>query len=435
MFASFPKLALTLALGFAVLSSCRDDEFTSTIFDTTTPAVDTSLVTAPFDQWLYDNYVVPYNVEVRYRFNLLESNMNYQLTPSAYEQSQVLARLLHYLFYQPYEEKVGREFMRQNSPRQFHFIGSNGVNASTGTQMLGYASGGIKITLMCVNFLNTNYGHWTPADMLVANEYYFHTMHHEFSHILHQRKTLPSTFKQITPDTYEPLKWQERDSVTTHQLGYLTHYGSSAVAEDFVETLSCTITDDDDTWMTRIINATLPGLHNGEKEQVSALIDSLEIRDLNGADKSWNNFVIYRAESTDGEFKNYATNRHITILKRDYADQSGYYELKSLNDTTYQFVNDMETDTTIYRRVAVVNPTNGQYKGFNDYLKNWVKVTGDADLTGMTSILRKLDMATEWYTDKWGLYLFAMRHSVQARQDRINEYMTDSVAPFIYHLQ
>ena len=431
----FFSLFLSVMVLMASFTACNDDDFTASIFDTDTPAVDETQATAPFDQWLYDNYVVPYNVDVRYKFNLLESDMDYQLTPAGYEQSQTLARLLLYLFYQPYEEMCGREFMRQNSPRQFHFIGSTGINATSGTEKLGYASGGIKITLMAVNSLNLDYGHWSTADMLEANRNFFHTMHHEFSHILHQRQSLPSTFRQITADTYDPLKWQNRDSLTTHQLGYVTHYASSAVAEDFVETLSCVVTDDDDTWMTRIINATLPGLHSGEKEQVAALIDSLAISGLDDADRGWNNFVIYRGETPDGSFRKYATSRHIAILQRDYAAVSGYYELTHPNDSTYRFVSSIDgADTTFFRRVATVSPAGGQYTGFSDYLKRWVPVSSDSELTGMTSILRKLDLATTWYTDRWGLCLFAMRHSVQQRQAGINQYMADSIAPYILHL-
>lgn len=430
------SLSLFLALG---LSSCQDDDFTASIYDTKTPVVDPSQATAPFDQWLLDNYVKTYNTEVVYKFNLSESDLDYQLIPAGYEQSQLLARLVHYLYYQPYAEMVGDDFLRQNSPRQFQFVGSVGVNAMNGTWKLGYASGGIKITLMNVNGLNMDLGNWTKADMLQANEDFFHTIHHEFSHILHQRKTLPSTFKQITSSTYDPLKWQERDSVTTHQLGYTTNYGSSAFAEDFVETLSCTITDDDDTWMTRIINATLPGVRSGDKQRVLALLDSLEIKGLDDPAMPWNNFEIFQAvDSTDvPEFVCFSN--HINMLKRALKEGDvTSVALDHPNDSTYVLCgidsNNKHIPVTYFHRLAKVNPTNGDYKGFKDYLQRYVKISNDAELAGMNSMLRKLDMATEWYTTKWGLYLYTMRHNVQTRQDNINQYMTDSIKPYIFKL-
>ena len=49
--------------------------------------------------------------------------------------------------------------------------------------MLGTAEGGKKITLYEVNSLD-----FENVDIEVLNEYYFKTMHHEFAHILHQKR-------------------------------------------------------------------------------------------------------------------------------------------------------------------------------------------------------------------------------------------------------
>ena len=69
-------------------SSCSDDDdFTDSIFDASVEAVDKNSATAPFDQWLYDNFVVPYNTEIQYRFNYPASNLSFQLAPADYEKS------------------------------------------------------------------------------------------------------------------------------------------------------------------------------------------------------------------------------------------------------------------------------------------------------------------------------------------------------------
>lgn len=415
----------------------KDEDLTESIFDTETPAVDPNSATAVFDQWLYDNFVTKYNAEIEYKFNLLESNLDYQLTPAGYVQSQVLARLLLYLFYEPYEEKNGFEFMRQNSPREFHFIGSNGVNATSGTEMLGYASGGIKITLLCVNRMNMDLGNWTASDMLRANQDYFHTMHHEFSHILHQRKTIPSTFRQISSQIYDPLNWQGRDSVESHQMGCVTNYASSAIQEDFVETLSCIITDDDDAWMTRIINATLPGVRSGDKAEALAFIDSLRIKGLDDAASPWNNFSIFRAELPNGTLKKYCTSRNITEIRRDrkWRIDNGYDAFRAINDSTFFFYDGSGNgDSTYFRRVAVVSPVGGRYSGFRDYLRRYVQNSGDSELLGMNAMLRKIDIATTWYTEKWGINLYQLRSSVQARQDTLNDYVLRSIVPNLHYL-
>ena len=287
---------LAASMGVVMTSCSNDDDFTSSIFDTTTGAVDTTSATAPFDQWLYDNFVVPYNTEIQYKFNLPASSMDYQLTPADYKKSQLLSHFIKYLFYDVYNKYGGDDFMKKYGPRMFHYIGSAAYAPSTGTETLGYASAGVKITLINVN----NMKYWTPetpytdVDMDQLNKDQFHVMHHEFSHILHQTKSYPVAFGQVTSGTYQPRDWQKRDSIETHMLGYLTHYGSSATYEDFVETLSCTITDTDYRWMTTIIEACLNGgVKNGDKEAVYELIDSLGIRNFEDSNKIWNKFSIF----------------------------------------------------------------------------------------------------------------------------------------------
>ncbi len=137
--------------------------------------------------------------------------------------------------------------------------------------------------------------------MFYLNKDQFHTMHHEFSHILHQTKSYPVSFGQVTPGSYDGRNWQDRDSVESHRLGFITQYGSSATYEDFVETLSCTITDTDERWMNTIIDACLNGgVHEGDKEQIYQLIEDLEIEGLDDSSKPWNKFTVYiNAEPRD----------------------------------------------------------------------------------------------------------------------------------------
>ena len=293
---------LSVVVLLAGFTSCSDDDFTESIFDTTTPAVDQSKATAPFDQWLFDNFVVPYNTEIQYRFNFPASNLDFQLAPADYKKSQLLANYIRYLFYDVYTKYGGEDFMKKYGPRIFHFIGSAAYSPTTGTETLGYASAGVKITLINVNNMKlwTPTDQYTAADMELLNKDQFHTMHHEFSHILHQTKSYPVAYGQITPGSYDPRSWQERDSVESHRLGYITQYGSSASYEDFVETLSCTITDTDCRWMHTLIDACANGgVKDGDKEQVYELIQDLEIDGLDDPAKSWNNFTLYEEESQD----------------------------------------------------------------------------------------------------------------------------------------
>ncbi len=396
---------LTIALLVLTISSCRsDDDFTESIFETDTPVVDPTSATAPFDQWLYDNFLVPYNVDVQYKFNFTASDMNFQLTPAEYNRSQLLAHFIRYLFYDVYTKYAGDNFMKQYGPRMFHFIGSTGYSPTTGTEVLGTAAGGVKITLYNVNEVKpwSESVAYTADDIEVLNERIFHTMHHEFSHILHQTKSYPITFGQVTSGSYDPIDWHERDSTTSHQLGYVTHYASSANYEDFVETLSCTITDTDQRWMNRIIDACLPGLKQGDKERVLELVDSLGI-DADQSGAHWNNFTVYE--------------------ESEYSTETGTYEPtgRTVLDVFRSSAQVVNRESTAY--VAQYRYSNQKvFSSFRDFLA-WVPYSTSETLAGMNAMLKKLDIATEWYTDRWGLYVFELRKEVRDRQNAINDYL------------
>lgn len=405
---------LSVAALLVSASSCRnDDDFTESIFDTTIPAVDPNSATAPFDKWLYDNFVVPYNTEIQYKFNFPASKLEYQLAPADYKKSQLLAHFIKYLFYDVYTKYAGDEFLKKYGPRIFHFIGSSAYSPTTGTEELGYASAGVKITLIKVNDMKF----WTPtsqysdADIDILNENQFHTMHHEFSHILHQTKTYDVEFGQITPDDYDGRDWQDRDSVKAHSLGYITHYASSAIFEDFVETISCTITDNDVRWMNTIIDACANGgVKEGDKERIYTLIDSLEIEGLDDPKKPWNHFTMKKETAknseTDEETERFVPDFHVADAK---------YQASKEDNLTLKYVDEQK------------------FTSFRDYLDNWVKADNNSGNGGMNAILKKMEKAGKWYTDKWGLHMFEIRREVRARQKNINTFVKDSVT--IYDLQ
>ena len=90
---------ISLVSVVTAFSSCRGgDDFTESIFDTSVPVVDETKATYQFDKWLYENFVVPYNVDIKYRFDLSASDLNFQLTPADYNRSQLLAHFIRYLF-------------------------------------------------------------------------------------------------------------------------------------------------------------------------------------------------------------------------------------------------------------------------------------------------------------------------------------------------
>ncbi|MDO4160221.1 MAG: putative zinc-binding metallopeptidase [Prevotellaceae bacterium] len=388
------------------MTACSEDDFTESIFGEATAAVDTTATTAPFDQWVYDNFTVPYNVAIDYKFNLPASDLDFQLTPAEYKRSQLLSHFILYLFYDVYTKYGGEDFMKQYGPRIFHYIGSSGYSPTTGTEVLGTASGGVKITLYKINEMKaySEDMEYTASDVDQLNDDYFHTMHHEFSHILHQTKSYPVTFGQVTSGTYDPMDWQERDSTTAHRLGYVTNYASSANYEDFVETLSCIITDTDYRWMTRIIDACLAGVKSGDKESILTFItDNLQIKNFDASDKIWNNFTIYEESEYDENEGTYvATGNYALDVHRD------------LTSTVYN-------GSSYVSQYRYSNPTS--FTSFRTFLNDWVPVLTSEDTAGMNAILRKIDIANTWYNEKWGLDIYEIRQEVSSRQEAINDFL------------
>ncbi|EJX04201.1 lipoprotein, partial [gut metagenome] len=117
-----------------------------------------------------------------------------------------------------------------------------------GSMVLGTAEGGLKITLFNVNGLNVE-----KPDPEVLNEWYFKTMHHEFSHILHQTKNYSTDFIKISEGSYTGPGWVNVKDSEARALGFVTGYASSEVNEDFVETIANYIVKSDKQWQ-QILN-------------------------------------------------------------------------------------------------------------------------------------------------------------------------------------
>ncbi|MCH5307184.1 MAG: hypothetical protein J1E37_03830 [Prevotella sp.] len=396
--------ATALLLGF---TSCGDDDcFSESIYDTSVQAVDPNSATAEFDQWIYENFTKPYNVEIQYKFNLPASDYDFQLTPAAYDKSQLLTYFMKYLFYDVYTKYAGEEFMKQYSPRIYHYIGSSGYSPNTGTEILGLASGGVKITLYNINEMKSYAPgiSYSGEDIFTLNQKVFHTMHHEFSHIMHQTKTYPITFGQVTSGSYDPIDWHERDSVESHRLGYVTHYASSASYEDFVETLSCIITDDDYRWMMRLINACANGWRDGDKDGVIQLVSDLGI-DMDKTGAHWNNFKVFTEKEYNSETGAYdiETNR---IVLDDHRSTE-----KVINKTYTGYVNQYQ-----YTELK-------SFSSFREFL-NWVSIKSDDGVSGINALLKKISIATNWHKERWGLDTYVLRQEVRDRQDHLDDFLS-----------
>lgn len=224
-------------------SSCKDDDFTATIFDTKEYPLDRTQFTFPLDTFVKVNFLEPYNMRFIYKMEYTGSDKDKNLTPASYEKSCQLAVLTKYLWHDVYKQIADEHdiFLKKYSPRIIHVIGSKNLNTSSGTETLGVTEGGTKVTLYRTNLLN-------PNDIADMNEYFFETMHHEFGHILDQTKLHPTPFNVLSNGLYNASSWNETpDSVATSQ-GFVSSYASMSYTEDWVETFGRYITRDSITW-------------------------------------------------------------------------------------------------------------------------------------------------------------------------------------------
>ena len=233
---------LIITLSFIVACS-EDDLDANSIFDTETPELN------DFDKWIRKNYTEPYNIQVKYKFDDKESNNTYNLSPAKYDNSVALAKLIKHLWVDAYDELLGDKFLKQYSPRLFQFIGSPAYNTG-GSIVLGTAEGGLKVTLFNVNMIDVE-----EPDVEMLNYWYFKTMHHEFSHILHQTKSYTTDFNLISASDYTSGSWVNIDDDEALQLGFISPYGSSETQEDFVELIAVFVTNTPDDWSSLLDRA------------------------------------------------------------------------------------------------------------------------------------------------------------------------------------
>ncbi len=231
-------------LTFLLFASCSDDDLDSqSIFD------DVTTEQTDFDQWIYKNYTLPYNIRLYYRLQDIESDYNYTLAPADYDKSIQLAHIVKYAWIEAYDEVAGRDFTATYVPKILHFVGSAAYN--NGTMVLGTAEGGMKVTLYLVNSFS--------VDRDILNTYYFKTMHHEFAHILHQTKNYPTEYDQISAADYISGDWYTMADTAAHHRGFVTPYSMSEAREDIAEVTSEYVTKTATEWQAIIDDAGTSG--------------------------------------------------------------------------------------------------------------------------------------------------------------------------------
>ena len=372
--------ALLLPLSTFLFSSCSEDDLGPSIYDTTEYPLDRSLYTFPLDTFVKKNFLEPYNLKFIYKMEDVGTDMQKNLVPATYEKSVDLAVLTKFLWLDVYAKLAGENeiFLKKDSPRIIHVIGSPGYN-SDGSRTVGVAEGGIKVTLMEVNRLDVN----QIEGQRGLNELFFHTMHHEFGHILDLTSLRPTAFNTISAGLYDAMGWAEKSDTIQAGLGFVTPYGSSQAGEDWVETLACYVTYDQDRW-----------------EKL-----------LNTARYDW--------EEIDYQVEDYQK-----YYPKAYQEYLGGYARQTCNYDTIGYLR--QTANYEYKLVRKVVPRNADGFVALDADGNYVVQTDVDNIDGRETILQKLDLVRTWLKENWGVDLDELRREVQTRQ-----YVTDEEGNFL----
>lgn len=252
-----------LVVGATSLTSCSEDDLSPV-----------SVITSPqtsqndFDKWLEKNFVLPYNIDFKYRLDDNELDMNYYQVPASYESAIIMAHVLKYACVEVYNEVAGIEFTRRYFPKMFVLSGEWEYR-NNGTYILGTAEGGKKIFLAGADYLpsvirgEAGYRQFSfvSSDPLTnMNYYFFKTIHHEFTHILNQTKNYSEDFQLITGSLYVADSWSEApNNVDYLKRGFISSYAQHSHQEDFAEMLSLYVTSDEAQWQQWMTEAGTSG--------------------------------------------------------------------------------------------------------------------------------------------------------------------------------
>jgi substrate import-associated zinc metallohydrolase lipoprotein len=193
------------------------------------------------DIWIRDNLTVPFNVAAKYKWDQGELDFDKTLTPPREEKIIPVLSAIKKVWIDNYVTEAGKTFMQKYIPKFFVLVGSANWNID-GTITLGTAEGGRRIVLYVLNDFRVKGDIGYVASDSINIKMMFHTIEHEFGHILHQTILYPQDFKRISAGDYTS-NWNNTTDSSANRKGFITAYSQSAADEDFVEMISMMLSE------------------------------------------------------------------------------------------------------------------------------------------------------------------------------------------------
>ena len=220
------KKILLISSTLLLLPMCNTDD--SVNYTEVTPEVSTH----PNDVYAKEHFLSLYNTRVIWKRDRIYTDVNKYVTPTKEDLVIPVMKMVENFWIEPFQEVSGGDkLLKQLFPDEFVFIGSPMYN-DDGTITLGFAEGGTRITLTDLDRFNLKDSDWLRQQL--------HTMHHEFTHIVHQSYSLPDGWKDLSPtrtgnawiNYSDPVDDPENKII---KMGFVSAYGSSQAQEDFAD--------------------------------------------------------------------------------------------------------------------------------------------------------------------------------------------------------
>lgn len=201
------------------------------------------------DYWLEETFLVPYNIEIVYRWDAVQfySNVNKRLVPVDVEKVKPMMTTLSKVWFEPYRNVAPYGFLQKYTPKKVILAGSPEYASDGSSMVLGTAEGAVKIFLSNANAFN-------PSNKSTLKNY-LHVIEHEFVHVLNQAVNYDPEFRAVTTSFYDPTGWTkyDYDNTEAYQRGFLSNYSMSSPDEDFAEVMSLLLVNGEDWFKNEVL--------------------------------------------------------------------------------------------------------------------------------------------------------------------------------------
>ena len=221
------KIFIYSLIAVFLFASCKKDNENLDV-DWNKYPTDTHLPVSTLDNWINQNFNLPWNIQVVYRFDRYYTDVNRNIAPIELDKVQSSLKMVVDGFTDPYTKLAGKEFGKIYFPKLWVLYGSGSYN-SDGTMVLGTMSNARMLNLYDLNNVS-------PSNSSSIRRR-LRTVHHEFMHSLNQTVPIPLAYQDISGADYDP-SWAGKSDAQVRPLGFISPYSSSAYTEDFAEMLS-----------------------------------------------------------------------------------------------------------------------------------------------------------------------------------------------------